>query len=307
MENFYNIVHGIAEERSKHIKDYIVESPFIDRKTNKPIKTVIPYFIVIDSFSLMQSSEENKLFEKHNLSDSETNMVYMNDGRNKSKFMRQIPLISHKGGLHIMVTAHLGKKHELNPYGDKSKELQYLRQSDTIKYVGSQFGFLTNTLLETSGTKSLLDSNKECYYISEYNNSPPTELNKTNLTICRCKNNISGLVINPVISQYFGILNGVSNFEFLKNMKFGISGNNISKTIAFYPDLKILRNKLRSELRDNYEFYRALEIMSQICFIKSFWLIKTPELAILNEKSIEVTYKLLIYNISIKLSDILNS
>lgn len=306
MDDFFEFIISIAEERYKHKKDYIIESPFINPITNKPYLTIIPFIILIDSFSMMSNSKESELYKNHKLSDSETNMVYMNDNKDKSKFMRQIPILSKKGGIHVMISAHLGKKFNLNPFGDKSKDFQYMKASSTIKNVGSQFGFLTNTLIETISPKTLLDTNKHCYYISEYGNSPDTELNQVKLSVCRCKNNISGTIFSNIVSQYFGILNGVTNFQEIKQYKEGITGKN-KIVLELYDKISVSRNSLRSELKDNYEYYRALEIISQMLYIKYTWLMSNKTLLHLKDLDMSEITNRLKNNKKILISDILNS
>lgn len=311
LDGFFNIIKEIAEERIKHEKDYEVESPFINPNTNKPYRTWIPFIVVIDSLTLMQSISELELYDKHQITDKETNMIFMSDGKSKTQFIRQLPLISNKAGIYFMITAHVGKKMNLNPFEKVTRDLQFMNMNDTIKGVGSQFTFLINTLIESREPKVLLDSNKKCLYPRSQHNSP-VELSLLKNVVCRCKNNISGQEIPIIISQDEGLLSGLSYFHYIKegssqNM-FGLDGNNRNQKVILKDDISINRKNIREHLSQNYELFRAIEITAQLLHILSWWNVsKIPELLSIISKTANDIFKGIVGNKSIKISDILNS
>ena len=312
-EEFFTTIQDITKERLKNKKDLLVETPFIDMKTGKKIKTMIPFIVVIDSLSKMQSGKEEELYEKHKLSDSETNLVYARDANIKAKLMRQLPQLAKKAGIYFLLSAHLGKKTQLNPFEPVSKDLQFMSVSETIKNVSSQFGFLTNTLLKSQKVTLLQNSKKDALYPPDFKVSP-TELNLLHLVVCRCKNNISGTMISSIISQNFGLLEGINNYHVLKHSElnkelklYGMEGSNIKQKLKLCEQYTLSTNKVRALISDNYELYRALEILSQIYHIYLSWPLNTVYNKVLNEYSILDISDMLVKNKSIKISDILNS
>lgn len=313
MDEFFNTIKDIANDRIKHKKDLLVETPFIDVQTNKPIKTMIPFVVVIDSLSQMQSDDELETIDKHKLSDSEINMLFMKDANAKAKMMRQIPRLARQAGIYFLISAHLGKKTQISPFDNITKELQFFNMSETIKSVGSQFGFLVNTLLKSHKVSVLQNSKKTTLYPPDFKTSD-TELNYTYLIVCRCKNNISGVGVPIIISQNFGLLEGITNYHTLKmselnkELKFyGMEGTNIKQKLKICSEYILSTNKVRSLIRDKYELYRALEILSQIYHIYLYWPLNSYPLSILNKLSIDEISDKLVKNTSIKISDILNS
>jgi len=270
MSSFNRLIRDLVKHKIENKKDYIVDTPFLDPKTLKPLKIFIPTIVVIDSISKLGLAKESELYDKHDLGDSQLNMVYMQDGNAKTQFIRQIPTLAAKAGIYFVITAHIGDKFNLDPYAPTPKDLQYMKGSDSIKGTGSQFTFLTSILLESRAVKVLQDSNKECQYPTSF--STATELNQVTSVVCRCKNNVSGTQIDSVISQYQGILSGLSNYHFLrKHNNFGLDGSNLSQTCKLYPNVKLERKTVRDEITKSYELERALEILGQLCYIKNYW------------------------------------
>lgn len=264
------LIRNTAKTKVENKKDFTVESPFLQRKTGKPIPMFIPTIFIIDSISKLGLNKEDDLYDKHLLGDSKLNMVYMQDGNAKTQFMRQLPMLAAKAGIYIIITAHLGNKFELDPFSKSPKDLQYMKGADSVKNAGSQFLFLCSTLLEARNASNLVDSNKKCMYPESFSND--AELNVVDTITCRCKNNASGSVVSPIVSQYQGILSGVSDFHYLKkNNMYGLSGNVRTQTCDLYPNESLTRQNVRKKIRENYELSRAIEILGQLCYIQNNW------------------------------------
>ena len=114
----------------------------------------------------------------------------------------------------------------MNSFMPPAKQMQYMKQSDKLKNVGSNFTFLTTALIQTLKASVLQDSNKECLYPTQF--STDMEVNRVDTAMVRCKNNAAGNQLPFILSQYQGILNSVTNFNYLRDHKdFGLipSGN----------------------------------------------------------------------------------
>ena len=271
LTDFYDKIKQIADEKLANKKDYIVESPFkgVD---GKPIKTWIPTFVLIDSFSRARSNKGDDQFDKNNVDDSAMNTFYLYDGGVKSRIMNDLPTRAAKAGIYVILTAHVGDKMDLDPYSPTPKQLQFMKNNDRMKNVGSNFEFLTTALLQTNKATVLQDSNKHCLYPTV--NSTDSEVNQVDTTLVRCKNNSAGVQIPYVLSQNQGILKGVTNFQLLRNCKnFGmtVKGNNQSFSPLLLPDVTVTRNNLRDTFDSNYRAARAIELTAQLCFIQQFW------------------------------------
>ena len=169
-------------------------------------------------------------------------------------------------------TAHVGDKMDLDPYAPSPKQLQYMKNNDRMKNVGSNFEFLTTALLQTNKATVLQDSNKHCLYPSA--SSTDSEINQVDTTLVRCKNNSAGAQIPYVLSQNQGILKDVTNFQTLRNCKnFGmtVKGNNQSFSPILLPEVNITRNNVREIVDNSYRTARAIELTTQLCFIQNFW------------------------------------
>lgn len=271
LTDFYDKIKQIADEKLANKKDYIVESPFkgVD---GKPIKTWIPTFVLIDSFSRARSNKGDDQFDKNNVDDSAMNTFYLYDGGVKSRIMNDLPTRAAKAGIYVILTAHVGDKMDLDPYSPTPKQLQFMKNNDRMKNVGSNFEFLTTALLQTNKATVLQDSNKHCLYPTV--NSTDSEVNQVDTTLVRCKNNSAGVQIPYVLSQNQGILKDVTNFQLLRNCKnFGmtVKGNNQSFSPLLLPDVTVTRNNLRDTFDSNYRAARAIELTAQLCFIQQFW------------------------------------
>lgn len=280
LTEFYEDVTQIFNEKIKHKKDYIVDSPFLNHKTGKPYKIFIPTFIVVDSFSRARSGKGDEQFTANSVDDASMNTLWLLEGNVKSKIMSDLPSKAAKAGLYVMLTAHVGDKKDIsNADRFSPKQLQYMRSTDRMKNVGSNFDFLVTTLLQTLKADVLMTDAKDCLYPAKF--STNVEVNEVTSMLVRCKNNASGIPFPFVISQYQGLLDHVTNFHFLKkNKNFGliVSGKNNIYCTQLKPDRTFMRTTIREILDSDYATARALELIAQLCFIQKLWCTwKLPE------------------------------
>lgn len=305
--DFFEQIKKIGELKLKNKKDLMLDTPFLDVETNKPYKAWIPTYVLVDSWSKAGSGKEDEAYSKNRVDDSSMNMVYMQEGGVKTKIMRALPTMAHKYGIRFIMTAHVGNKTDLDPYNKSPKQLQYMKGNDKMKNVGSEFEFLTTTLMQVTGTTVLTSSDKKSG-LYPYLDSPTTEVNEISGVMVRCKNNAAGIVNPLVVSQYQGILDAVTDFHFCrKHDDFGlVSSGKVHYSTVFEPDKKFTRTTIREVTNKDQELCRALEIIAQLCYIKNYWpsfIYSVPHLKIDIPKIAEI----LTTSKSIKVSDILNS
>jgi hypothetical protein len=275
LEDMFEIIKKVSAEKSIHMKDYIRETPFIG-DDGKPILTIAPTFIFIDSFSAASSSKEISLYADNKLGDSKNNTVAMNDGRLKSEFGRQLPYLCGAKGIYLISTAHVGDKINMdgNPYSSPPKDLPTMRASDTIKRVGTQYSFLSTNMLETRKVTPVQDSKKKNFYPSG-STSSDVELQQVTSYITRCKNNVSGDPIELISSQFYGIQEYLEFHNFLSSLKCNLLEGVQEQKLGIH-DQSFNRKNIREYIDKDPTFARALQILAHFAFVRNRWFI--PEI-----------------------------
>lgn len=269
LEDLFEVLKEMANEKGKNMKDLIRETPFLDEYGHY-IKTLVPTIIDIDSWSAASSSKEISLYDEHNVGDSKTNMVAMNDGKIKSDFARQLPHLCGSKGIYLISTAHIGDNTNLgNPNMPPPKELPMMRQSDKLKHVGTQYSFLSTNMLETRKVAPMLDDKKKCEYPIDGCTSD-VELQRITSFITRCKNNVSGASFDHISSQFSGLQEWLEYYILIKESKTALL-EGVQKQKLSIHDQEFTRHTLRNCIAADPTFRRALEILGQFLFIRNRW------------------------------------
>lgn len=274
VDEFYEKFKDLVALKRKHRKDYLVESPFIDPETGKKQMMWLPTIILIDSWSNVQSEKTSSLFNTTSVGDSSMNTMWYGEGNIRARIMKDISHTAKINGIYFIMTAHVGENAGMqqNPNIPPSKQLQYMRQSDKLKNVGSNFTLLTTGMLQTLKASCLQDSNKECQY--PYLGGNNLEINEIQTVIQRNKNNGSGHGVTFICSQDTGVSNILTNYNSLKqNNNYGleVKGNGSHITPILYSGVTFNRKTIRGYSYENYEFSRAMEITAQLGYIKKTW------------------------------------
>ena len=287
-EDFFDVIRAIAEEKIKHKKDYLVEIPHIDPKTNKQRIMFRPTFVAVDSWSNMESRvmknilspkieiQDGEVISKASIGDSDTNTIYMKDGLIKKKILSELYSLAERAGIYIFFTAHVGNRVEMG-YTPSPKVLQHMKQQDQPKNVGSNFLFLMMNLLDCRSSKILLSDSKDTLYPSKLANTSAQDLNEVQQIVTRCKSNTSGQQITSVVSQVEGVLPALTNYHLLKSDKYwGMDGSALRHNCVLYPDISLTRTTVNDKLRETPKLQRAFEILSQLYYIQKNWTLKNP-------------------------------
>ena len=277
LTDFYDDICKVVDEKSKHKDDYIVESPFINHKTMQPYRIWIPTICLIDSLSYARSDIGEEQYGKAKSVDgSEMNTLWMKEGNIKTRIINDLPRKALKYGLYLILTAHIGDKLDLDMFHKTPKQLQYMKNTDRIKNVGSNFSFLMATMIQTFKAEVMTSKSSsgivECEFPTSV--STPQEISEVTYGILRNKNNASGIELHDAISQYQGVLDSVTNFLLLKrydNYGLEVNGNKSTYATVLLKDQKFSRRNIRELCDADYRLYRALEIVAQLCFIQHWW------------------------------------
>lgn len=303
LPEFMAMLKSICQHKEKHKHDYIVETPFFDDEGKVKLMW-IPTLIDIDSFTCLRPLQEEINMGKVDVEDGSHNMADMTDGKIKRKLMFEFSRLASRYGIYFLMTAHIDDTPVLDPRNPAQKQLQFLKQSDRIKGVGSQFEFLTNILLQGTSPSPILDSNKGPEYPD--GNTMNVDINELYMKILRCKTNATGTIVPLVMSQSLGILAQLTNYHYLKNSgDFGFIKKGHNRYAVLNPDVLLHRNSIISVIGSSYETGRALEILAQLKWVASYWNIKSQAVNI--PETAESFVEMIAKSDTIAISDILNS
>lgn len=303
LPEFIDKIKELCSFKEKNKRDYLVETPFFDNE-GKPQKIWIPTIIDIDSFTCLRPHVEELNMEKTSVEDGSQNTADLVDGKIKRKLMFEFSKWASRFGLYFLMTAHIDDTPTLDPRNPAPKQLQFLKQGDRLKSVGSQFEFLTNVLLQGTSPSPILDSAKGPEYPD--GNTMNVDINELYVKILRCKTNATGTVVPLVMSQNLGLLGNLTNYHFLKNQgDFGFIKKGHNRYPVLNPEVLLHRNSVIKTLSDDYETCRALEILAQLKWVSSYWNVKSQPVNI--PESAELLVEKIVAGNSLAISDIVNS
>lgn len=274
LNELFDHIKEIYHFKMKNRKELMVETPFVDKKTGKKRKMLLPTIYVIDSITRARLQAEFDKLDKHGVASDKVNMIDMDDGRRKSIFVGNLAKMAIQANIYFIITAHVGTKHELNQFARTTKDLTYMKGTEDTKGTGSQFKFAVNSLVELRDASPLLDNNKVGpKYPMPWSNK--NELMESVGITIRGKNNQSGNILKQVLSQDVGIRRGISYFHMLrdnKNAGLIVGGQKNLFSLKWLPDVKpFFDSQARAIIEKDQKISRALELIGQMYYIKNNW------------------------------------
>jgi hypothetical protein len=272
LDSWFDYMKEMRDLKVKSYKDWEVETEIIDPETGKPFRILLPTFVGIDSWTeahVRQLDIKNEEFDK-DTEMKEQRTIFMEEGWNKARLMRQLQSLCAKAGIYCLMTGHLGKKQAMGNTPNK-KDIQYMGQDETVKAMGPKFLFLMSSIFKISNTKPLVNANDR--FLTDYPSDvhvSNTELQELSLTLVRGKNSASGSQTSMVSSQKFGIMAGLSYYNYLRNSKYYGLGNARTVRNPLLGNLDIGRTKI-FDLSREYKVERALELTYQLFMIQTTW------------------------------------
>ncbi len=272
LDCYIDFLKDIKEEKIAHYKDYEVETEIVDFRTSQPYRMLLPTFSNMDSWT---EAMVRQLVVKNDEFDGDTEAkdqktMFMEEGWHKKRLMRQLPRLCAQGGIYLSISGHLGKKINMGNTPN-TKDIPYMGQDETVKAMGNEFYFLMSSILKISNTRPVLDKNDK--RLSDYPSETDTsgvELQELDLTLVRSKNSPSGFQTQLISSQSFGILNGLSYYNFLRNNKYYGLGSPNKVYSPLLEGVNLGRTKIFDQAL-NYKIQRALELTYQLFAIQSTW------------------------------------
>lgn len=277
---WFNEFRKEMQERGNSEKNFQLTTPFI-KKDGEVVQSFPPLIGEIDSFSQMDLEALDKLYMENDVGASSMNMEAMKMGAAKSQMMMQFPGVVNKGGGYLILTAHVGDEHQIDPYSPPSKKLSFLKNKTKLKRVPENFTFLTNNLWFCISAAPLINDTKKTPEFprnSEDDLKGDTDLMLVTLQNLRGKSGPTGIPFDLVVSQSDGIHPGLSEFWYLKKNKeqssdvgYGIGGHTRSYYLELMPDIKMSRTTVRGTIDENDSVKRTFEITSELCQMKNLW------------------------------------
>lgn len=264
------------KEKENNKSDEIEFKPFKDPITKGTLKMKTPTFVSIDSLSEFESSKTIDLMEKVTVDDASSNMLFMQQGLFKTKFLAELPRLSSASNTHFFLTAHVGEKKDMRTgpaaYGAPTKDLQHMKADEKLKGVSSKFSFLTSSLWQAVGVSILKNpSTKLPEYPKDKDESLETDLQIVTIKQLRCKTGSSGYALQIVLSQVEGVLPELTEFHHIKsNNRFGLEGSVQNYALVLYPECKLGRTTVRTKIDTDPKLRRALNITSELLQLHKF-------------------------------------
>lgn len=268
--------------KKSHEKALEVSMPFFDRDGVTPLKTMVPTFAEIDSFSEFETEDVAKMQDENELGESGGNTIHMRQGLAKTRFMMEAPVLFNGHNHFLLLTAHMDDAIEVSagPYAPKPvKKLQHLKQGDKIKGVTGKFFFLMNNCWAAITAAPLVNQGTKG---PEYPKNPndniagDNDLNEVTLVQLRSKSGPTGYSVTLLVSQSEGVLPSLTEFHYIKSFKdkqfdrFGISGSLQNYSLDLLPDVKLSRTTVRAKINEDPFLRRALNITSELCQMYQF-------------------------------------
>jgi len=265
-----------ARDKGNDKKLLVEYTAFKDPYTKETLKMPMPTFVELDSLTEFMPESVNKMLD-NGVDGSETNVYAAKQNLFKTKFLLKVPKITTTANIYMLLTAHIGEKINMDSspmakFNKPIKKLQYIKENDVVKGVGSKFSFLlSNGWLANSATLLRNQTTKLPEYPKNKDDLIETDLNIVRLTQLRSKSGPSGYVIELLVSQKEGVLPTLTEFHHIKtNDRYGISGTNTSYYLDILPDVKLSRTTVRNKIDTNPILRRAINITSEILQLKKF-------------------------------------
>lgn len=254
------------------IKEYTVDTPFVDPKTMKPIKVIKPTIVEIDSLTELVSKIEEEVFDGEKakgFDDPKTKLTYAEDGNKKTLFIRTMRRRCQKYGVILLLTGHYDKTMVMDMYNPNPKDTPFAPRDWKVKGCGSKIKFLSSIYARTQSAV-ITASDKTALYND--GSTPDRDLHEVNVFIERCKTSSAGMAVPFVASQTKGLLNTVTYYHYLRNNNYiGLVGNKQRHTVGMMPDVSITRNTIRQLADSDPKLRRALELTAQYVYIRNNW------------------------------------
>ena len=270
---WFDMLKTATKERAKHPKDQMGVTPFLD-KEGKAISYLFPFLVGVDSLSLFNTANVVRIQQENDIGDSGRNTEALRDGGAKTQFVSELPTMTARNGIYMLLSAHMGDEFQLDPRATPQKKLAFLKQNVKFKNTPEKFTFLMNNCWWSVTASPMMTDDKVPEFPRDKDDSMKgdTDLMRVQITQLRGKNGPTGMALTLVVSQSEGVLPSLSEFLYIKeNGRYGFEGNLQNFSLALLPDVNLSRTTVRRKINENARLRRALEIQSEMLQMEQYW------------------------------------
>lgn len=271
---WFDKLRNYMSVRRKESKKYMLTTPFVD-KNGVQMKSFNPLLVEVDSLSQMDIEAVEKMYDKNEVGDSGLNTEALKGAAAKSQMLGQLPGLTGASGTYLIMTAHMGDEHQLDPYAPPAKKLTFLKGKIKFKRVPENFTFLTNNCWYCSGAAMLINQSTKAPEFPRNKDDDlkgDTDLMVITIQNLRGKTGPTGLPFDLVVSQRDGVQVSLTEFYYIKSFdRYGLGGHDKSYYLELVPDINLSRTTVRKKINENAKLRRALEITSEMCQMKNLW------------------------------------
>lgn len=276
--DWYKLYKAMLEQKIKDKAKHKVKTPFMNRDRTAQLEILIPTFTIMDSFTEFETDDVEEMQNKNQLGDSGANMMHQRQGLAKLRFLMAAPRLNGQSYDYLLMTAHIGKEGMLVNAGPGGQvpvqKLTDLKNGDKIKGTTDKFLFMTHNCHQCLKASRMITDDKVVTYPRNKDDDlkMDTDLNLVQVRNLRSKSGKSGMTISLVISQTEGVLAGLTEFHYIKDMdRYGLEGNNTTYSLALYPEVKLMRTTVRGKIDTDPILRRALNITAEMCQMDAIW------------------------------------
>lgn len=273
---WHNKLKEWTKERLK--SDKKIDTPFPD-KEGKPIKIYAPFIQQVDSLSQLKSEAVMKKIDDNGIGEAELNTIDMNASRARAQLVDDLPNLTGKCGVIMMLSVHMGEQIVMDQYNAPKKKLAFVKGNKKMKKAPENFTFLTNNLFEITEIKPLINQSTKMVEFpvnAEDDMKGNTDLMVATIMPVRTKYGKTGIPFEIIISQTNGVQDTLSEFWYCRSYgRYGLGGNLQHVELELYPGVKFQRTTIRRLIKEDKKFCRAMQITADLCQMKAIW----PEFA----------------------------
>lgn len=276
-DQLFTFVKKFSEERYKN-KKLPQPTPFL--QDGKPLFAIPPAPFVVDSVTEFTSETNDKQLADNDLGDKDTNTYAMNIGRVKSQFFAEMPRVAVRGGIPVLLTAHLGSVINMDPSKPLERKNSFLSPDKKAKGVSDKYYFLTTLALQHSRSAPSLNQDKVPLYPEDSSDNARLETSVMEVTykVFRNKYGKSGVDLTFLYHQSNGMQVALSEFHYLrkegrfsKDFIWGFEGNDQNYVCALAPHHKLSRTSIRAKIEANADLRQALAYCAGALAMYQHW------------------------------------
>lgn len=271
-DTFFELFRSKLREKEKNAKAWTYTTPFIDESGNF-LPAMYPTVGLIDSFSRLQTSAVEEIYDKNKAGESGANTDAMTNGKAKKQMFNQLPGICSRNACYMAMTAHVKDVINVEAYPTDKRNLSHMKKDTVLEGVSNGFYSLPNNVWQVVQNKPLLNRDKMPEYPWDNKTAVQGDTDLVALTFInlRGKGGMSGFPLTVLATQSDGLLADLTNFHHCKSHDyFGIGGNKQNYYMELCPDVALSRTKVRQKIDESEQLRRAIELTSEILQIFQF-------------------------------------